>query len=777
MIRRNDLKKNPYISKKITTFLMAGIIAAGCIFVSPYSAMASEDGGAGYEKETEAAGLNDGDTETVIVSESDTEQLTGDIADGTSSAVSEDTALNSTELEESTAAKADSGIEEDANPEEDTKIGEDTKSGEDKKTEGKDGQDSDPVEVQKPDAPSITKTINAYKGVKISWTKVADVDGYYIYRSENGSDFEKIKTVNSPKSVSFYDYSANNDGSKYSYKIQSYILNDGIYTESDDSAEAFLYRLARPEKISATALTSGGIDVKWKSTATADGYNIYRRVNDGGYEFLASVKGNSKTQYRDKTATKNGTVYRYKVSAYKTMDGEKYESYYSNIMIACALNKTDVKSVTNPGYKQIKVSWKKNSAADGYRITCKRGNSTRTVYITGSGTTSTKINVSSSTGTYEVYVCAYKTIKRDGLSDVKRYSLKGTSKTITLQKNILSVAVSDSAMTIRLKNTNPSYTGLKVAVWSSERGQDDLVWENLSYVSDGYYKVKLSPSLFRSSGTFYIHIYNGSKFVAGATATWDNENIGFKNGQLISLDKSWLYADHTSVNSGAAVFYRATSNRKGIIVAINAGHGTSGSYNYYNLSHPDGSPKTTGGSTAAGNIWTVCDNYGMSFNDGASENNVVLNVAGYLRNKLLAKGYDVLMLRDEEYCQLDVVSRTVIANNIADCHISIDYDGDGLSYDKGAFYCSVPDGIKGMYPTSTIWQQDNYLGECMIAGLANVGVGIYSGRQIPIDLMQTSYSTIPSVDIELGNQCTAHDTGTLSWYADGLAAGVDMFFS
>ncbi len=806
------MKRDASISKKITAFIFAVILSVLCVLESPSLTMASEDTDVSYEEETEiyesyddAETLEDSDavptdTDELIIdtdeeateSDTDAENVTegesGEATDAITSDSSseiyeedkEDTSLDAkTSDKEETSLDAKTSDKEDASLDAKTSnMGNSSGNDDSTENEGQKEPTSDLSDtVKKPDTPSITKAVNAANAVKVIWTSVSNSDGYFVLRSENGSAFEKIKTVKSSKTVSFYDYSAVNDGSKYSYIIRAYVLNDDIYTESDDSDEVSIYRLNRPLKSSAKNLTSGGIDVNWKSTASADGYNIYRSVNGGEYEFLKTRNGNLNTSYIDKTATENGAVYRYRVSAFKKSDGIKYESSLSNIMIACGFKTVDVKSITNPGYKQIRVSWKKNAAADGYRITLRKGSASKNIYIPGSSTTSTIINVKSATGTYESFVCSYKIVKRAGLSDVKRYSAKGSSKTITLQKNILTVAVSDSAMTIRLKNTNPSYTDLKAAVWSSERGQDDLVWQSLSYISDGYYKVKLSPSLFKSRGTFYIHIYNGNNFVTGAAAIWNTENIGYKNMQLITLDKDWLYADHTSINSGAAVFYRASSNRNGIIVAINAGHGTNGCYNYYNLSHPDGTPKVTGGSTAEGAVWTVCDNYGMTFNDGVSENYVVLNVAGLLRNKLLAMGYDVLMLRNDVDSQLDVISRTVIANNIADCHISLHYDGDGLMYDKGVFYCSVPDGIKGMYPVSTIWQRNDHLGDCLIAGMENAGIGIFSERKIATDLMQTSYSTIPSVDIELGNQCSAHDVGTLSWYANGLAAGVDLFFS
>ena len=45
--------------------------------------------------------------------------------------------------------------------------------------------------------------------------------------------------------------------------------------------------------------------------------------------------------------------------------------------------------------------------------------------------------------------------------------------------------------------------------------------------------------------------------------------------------------------------YKASENRNGIVVGVNAGHGTSGGSSVKTLCHPDGSAKTTGGSTAA----------------------------------------------------------------------------------------------------------------------------------------------------------------------------------
>ena len=152
-------------------------------------------------------------------------------------------------------------------------------------------------------------------------------------------------------------------------------------------------------------------------------------------------------------------------------------------------------------------------------------------------------------------------------------------------------------------------------------------------------------------------------------------SVVYEDGGQITLDPSWAYADHSKINSGAAVLYKAAENRKEIVVGVNAGHGTSGGTKVKTLCHPDGSAKVTGGTTAAGATEAVAVSSGMTFNDGTPESSVTLRMAQILKEKLLAAGYDVLMLRDEDDVQLDNVARTVICNNAADCHIALHWDG------------------------------------------------------------------------------------------------------
>ena len=253
----------------------------------------------------------------------------------------------------------------------------------------------------------------------------------------------------------------------------------------------------------------------------------------------------------------------------------------------------------------------------------------------------------------------------------------------------------------------------------------------------------------------------------------------YTNLQQITLDSTWEYADHSKINTGAAVLYLASeeSGRKGIVIGVNAGHGTAGGANVKTLCHPDGSAKVTGGSTAAGAMEAAAVSGGMTFQDGTPEREVTLRMAQILRDKLLSSGYDVLMLRDSEDVQLDNVARTVICNNVADCHIALHWDsGDSKNYDKGCFYISVPEALKTMEPVASHWQQHDTLGTDLVEGLREQGATIYGKGHMGIDLTQTSYSTIPSVDMELGNAYSDHSDEVLEQLATGLLAGINTYF-
>lgn len=245
--------------------------------------------------------------------------------------------------------------------------------------------------------------------------------------------------------------------------------------------------------------------------------------------------------------------------------------------------------------------------------------------------------------------------------------------------------------------------------------------------------------------------------------------------ETLTWNPDWEYADYSILHTDNVTLYRSLHEGRPVI-CVNAGHGTSGGNSVRTQCHPDGTPKVTGGSTSEGSTTAAAVSSGTTMLDGTAEAVVTLKLAMIVKEKLLDAGFSVLMIRESEDVQLDNIARTVFANNNADCHIALHYDSS--DYDKGFFYIGVPDiaSYKSMEPVASHWEQHNALGESILEGMRIAGVKIYSNGNIPMDLTQTSYSTVPSMDVEVGDRGSDYSEATLNKIADGVVEGVKVYF-
>lgn len=302
-----------------------------------------------------------------------------------------------------------------------------------------------------------------------------------------------------------------------------------------------------------------------------------------------------------------------------------------------------------------------------------------------------------------------------------------------------------------------------------------------AYISNRYITVKAAGQSSQAADQ-----QNGNQSAAsqasksgGPGETTQNSSSGNQAAsETVAFNTSWKYAEFSKISSGTATLYRSTvAAKKNKVICVNAGHGTRGGSSVKTQCHPDGTAKVTGGTTSAGATSAVAVSSGMTFADGTPESQVTLAMAKKLKEKLLAAGYDVLMIRESDDVQLDNIARTVMANNMADCHIALHWDS--TEKDKGAFYMSVPNvaSYRSMEPVASNWQKHNALGESLVAGLKNAGVKIFSSGAMEMDLTQTSFSTIPSIDIELGDKKSDHSDAALDQLADGLLDGINRYFN
>ena len=290
----------------------------------------------------------------------------------------------------------------------------------------------------------ITKIYCVSNGLKIKWSKVTGIREYHVLRWYKGLDeWEEIAATTSD---SFTDTSLKS-GTEYHYVVAA--KNGDEYTRFGE-IKSFRF-LSSPDLISVRMVT-GGIYIKWKSIAGAEGYKVYRKTSSGDFKKIATLTKIKKYRYTDKTA-KEGVKYTYAVRAFSG----KYKSAYSvNKMSATFLKAPTLVSVRNSS-KGVTVTWKKNTAPDKYEVYRKGGGGEWKKDGTVSASNNTFIDKKASSGknfTYKVRAVANGT---------KGYfSKKMSVRVLDPKKKLIALTFDDgpyAPVTNRILDTLEKYGG------------------------------------------------------------------------------------------------------------------------------------------------------------------------------------------------------------------------------------------------------------------------------------------------------------------------------
>lgn len=167
------------------------------------------------------------------------------------------------------------------------------------------------------------KASSGTDNVKLSWGKVAEASGYYIYQYNSANKrWDKIGTVDASKTS--YTVKKLKKAAGYRFAVKAYMRFDG--KESNSKSYASVYTATKPGIVSvkATAGKKKAI-LKWKKVKGATGYTIYYKTSQkAAWKKLKSVKGTSYT----KKGLKSGKQYYFTVKAYKTYKGRNYEGSF-----------------------------------------------------------------------------------------------------------------------------------------------------------------------------------------------------------------------------------------------------------------------------------------------------------------------------------------------------------------------------------------------------------------------------------------------------------------
>ncbi len=118
---------------------------------------------------------------------------------------------------------------------------------------------------------------------------------------------------------------------------------------------------------------------------------------------------------------------------------------------------------------------------------------------------------------------------RSGTATITATASSGQSISIKINVNpgptSAYISGSKSTRTVTVVDADSSLTSMKVGVWSSTNGIDDLTWYQMKKKSDGTWTAKIKNINLFDSGTVYVHAYSNNTFIAGTSYTASASDI------------------------------------------------------------------------------------------------------------------------------------------------------------------------------------------------------------------------------------------------------------
>lgn len=183
------------------------------------------------------------------------------------------------------------------------------------------------VTVQTPSTSAISALTNESKGIKISWKKVSNAAGYYVYRKTGSGKPQKVGTITKNSTTSWTDTKVKSkNGTTYQYQVYAY--NGNVLSKA--SPAKTIIRLTSNKLSSVKNVKGKKLQVKWKKNAKAGGYEIqYSTSKKFKGAKTKKVSGAKKTSVTIK-GLKKGKTYYVRIRCYKKSGKTTYTSCWSS---------------------------------------------------------------------------------------------------------------------------------------------------------------------------------------------------------------------------------------------------------------------------------------------------------------------------------------------------------------------------------------------------------------------------------------------------------------
>ncbi|MGN1443741.1 MAG: fibronectin type III domain-containing protein [Acutalibacteraceae bacterium] len=203
-----------------------------------------------------------------------------------------------------------------------------------------------------------------YNSITLSWYSADVPDGYEVYVA-SGKTWKKIATTEEES----FTHKNLDFNTTYKYRVRAFEKH--LFTTVYGKYETITAKtgLSAPRGLKVTSAAETGFKLKWNKVPGATGYQIYLYAG-GKWVYKYKTASNSQVV----TGAKLGTVYQYRIRAYRTENGKNYYGPFSATLKAkCAITVPSAVKASSVTTSSAVLSWKAVSSASGYQVYLRNG--------------------------------------------------------------------------------------------------------------------------------------------------------------------------------------------------------------------------------------------------------------------------------------------------------------------------------------------------------------------------------------------------------------------